>query len=330
MLSNLISQCTVHSQRTLHWIVKHISSDGELKGYPEDLVCYYKLPYLLTLSGQTILANHVLDHIKSYFFTAKNSLTFDIKKTENPLMAKFWGYVLGWIAIAAQKLGRFDISYPLQDYLLAFQSQDHGGFATSGPWGITDDAMDIITSAQLGRLSLYFGLKNEALKTGDFLGWNINNQTDLENSLYLFVNNEKSHVKQYLAEQEMIYVIKKHSPQQAYFMIGLPMAYLVELYSATNDKIYLEYAKQYADFALNCHESIKSFHFSHKIAWAMSLLYKVTKNESYLTLCKEISNYLMQTQDQEGIWLKAEGNVTAIDQSVENAIWLHEIATNLS
>jgi hypothetical protein len=107
--------------------------------------------------------------MKATFFLEKNTITFNNKKTNNPLMAKFWVYVLGWVAISTQKLGRFDISYPAYDYLKEFQGQDHGGFATSEQWGLNDDTMDIITSAQLGRLAIYFGQIPQATKAGDFL-----------------------------------------------------------------------------------------------------------------------------------------------------------------
>lgn len=330
MILNFAKTCAMHSQKSQQWLIQQIGTNGKLTDYQDDLVCYYKLPYLLTLCGETILANHLLDYMKATFFLDKNAITFKNKKTDNPLMAKFWGYVLGWVAIASQKLGRFDISYPAFDYLTTFQSQDHGGFATSDPWGTSDDAMDMITSAQLGRMALYFGQTNQVIKAGDFINWNINHQPNFEESMYLFVNNQRKPVQDFPTDLTFIYELKKNEPNQAYFMIGLPCAFLVELYQATNEQAFLKTAKQYGDFALGCNESIQRFHFSHKVAWAMSLLYKATKEEKYLALCKAISTYLIEIQDQDGIWLKDQNPIDSLDQTVENAIWLKEIATNLS
>lgn len=330
MAANFAQVCASHSHKTQQWLIQQIDVNGKLTNYPDDLVCYYKLPYLLTARGEHILVNHLLNYIKATFFSENNQITFTNKKTNNPLMAKFWGYVLGWLALASHKLGRFDISYPAHDYLTKFQSQDHGGFATSDPWGLTDDSMDIITTAQLGRLALYFGQKTQAAKAGDFLNWNLNSQENIEKSMYLFSNNQGKQVQDFPKDMAFIYELKKEEPNQAYFMIGLPCAFLVELYQATNNPTFLNAAKQYGDFALSCHESIKRFHFSHKVAWAMSLLYKVTKEEKYLSLCKSISNYLIEIQGPEGIWLKDQSPIDSLDQSVENAIWLNEIAINLS
>src|SRR5262245_31377815 len=132
MLSHFTQSCFDHSQKTLRWAKSQISAQGKLTQYPDDLNCYYKLPYLLTVNGEQSLAHHVLNYMKAIFFQIDENVSFENKKTVNPLIAKFWGYVLGWVACAAQKLGRFDISYPAFEYLTKFQSQDHGGFATSG------------------------------------------------------------------------------------------------------------------------------------------------------------------------------------------------------
>ncbi|MBS0286559.1 MAG: hypothetical protein JSR17_04635 [Proteobacteria bacterium] len=330
MLSHLIHRSETHSHKTLEWVLNEISTNGKLTRFPDDLTCYYKLPTLLTISGKLQQAQIVLSYIESAFFKQGNKLCFEDKKTNNPLMAKFWGYVLGWIGYAAQKLGRFDLSYPLFNYLKSFQSQDHGGFATSGPWGSQNPEMDVITSAQCGHLSLYFGDLKMATKTGEFLGWHITHQSEANSHLYLFVDNDKKFVTQYPQELEIVYKLKKAEPQQAYFMIGFPCAFLVQLYNATANPDFLHYAKQYADYALGCHESIKSFHFSHKVAWAMSLLYRATKEEKYLILCQQITDYLISIQTSDGKWLTDQDAIHSLDQSIENAIWLKEIASQLS
>lgn len=330
MVSHFTESCATHSQKAQQWLFALIAKNGKLTDYPDDLVCYYKLPYLLTIRGEHVLANHLLDYMKATFFSDNHAITFTNKKTNNPLMAKFWGYVLGWVAIASQKLGRFDISYPAYDYLTQFQSKDHGGFATSSPWGTDIDEMDIITSAQLGRLALYCGHTKQAIQAGDFLDWNINHQPKMNESMFLFANNERQCVQTFPQDLSFIYELKKNEPNQAYFMIGLPCAFLVELYQATGNADFLTTAKQYGNFALNCDESIKCFHFSHKVAWAMSLLYKVTKEERYLSLCKSIGSYLIEIQNQEGVWLADQNPADSLDQTVENAIWLNEIAINMS
>lgn len=325
-----VKLCIERSLKTQHWVSSQLNVHGQLIGFEDDLVCYYKLPYFLTITGDRIQANQLLDYMKATFFKAGNSITFNNRKTNNPLIAHFWSYVIGWIALASHRLGRYDISYPAYDYLSQFQSQDHGGFSPTNPWGTNEDLMDVISTSQLGRFALQFGKKSEAVKAGDFLVWNIKHQPSPETCLYLVVNNLKQPLTHFAEGGEWLGVIYTDKPNQAYFMIGLACAFLLELYNATNNEIYLMAAKQYGDFALECDPSIKTFTLSHKVAWAMSLLYRYTLDEKYLVMCKTIAEYLISTQDSDGQWLRDQDPITSLDQSVEIAIWLQEIASNLA
>ncbi len=322
-------RCMESSNKTSKWLAKQIISNGKFADYPDDLACYYKAPYFLAITGELVHAQKLVSYLKRTFFNTSDFSNKHIK-TENPALNKFWGYVIAWIGIGAQKLGDFEISYPAYQYLRSFYSADHGGFATHGPWGEKDDTMDILTTAHFGKLSLYMGDKDRAIKAAEFLTWMIHHQSDIHHQMFLASNNHRDFVKNYHPDEEMFYVVKKESPHQAYFMIGYPCAFLTELYAATRNPAFLESARRYAEFALGCHENIKSFPYSHKVAWAMSLLYRYTKDNRYLALCESIGNFLMSIQSQEGVWLEQEGPVTSIDQTIENAIWLREIATNIS
>jgi hypothetical protein len=316
------------SDRTSKWLAKQISHLGRFSAYPDDLACYYKAPYFLAITGQEVLAARLCNYIKSTFFKTNDFSNQNIK-TDNPALQKFWGYVIAWIGIGSQKLGFFDISYPAYQYLRRFYSQDHGAFGTHGPWGEKDDTIDMLTTAHFGRLSLFMGEKERSLRAGEFLSWMIEHQVDLANQMLLAVNNNREFIKQFPQDQAFFYTVKKCDPQQAYFMIGYPCAYLAELYHITGNVNFLEAAKKYANFALQCNDNIKAFPYSHKVAWAMSLMYRYTKENKYLALCESISHYLMSIQSVDGVWLEQDGPVNSIDQSVENAIWLREIAGNV-
>src|SRR5262245_32724145 len=114
-MRSFISECMQHSQKAWNFIKEQIDQNGKLKNYPQDMTCYYKLPYFLAINGQNILANKVLDHIQHTFFK-NNHFAFDQTKSENPCINLFWGYAVGWVALAAHKLDRFEISYPAYTY----------------------------------------------------------------------------------------------------------------------------------------------------------------------------------------------------------------------
>ena len=102
------------------------------------------------------------------------------------------------------------------------------------------------------------------------------------------------------------------------------------MWSYPGDSLYLETAKSYLDFALSCHDSIRSFYFSHKVAWGAAIIANITKDDRYVNLSKSIVDYLLSIQDGSGVWLKDEPAHTSFDQTAEIAIWLREISAELS
>ena len=63
----------------------------------------------------------------------------------------------GWIALTAQKMGRFDVAYPAYDYLQTFFHPKLEGFTTRNPYGQGDNTVDVLTTAHLGLVALYLG-----------------------------------------------------------------------------------------------------------------------------------------------------------------------------
>jgi rhamnogalacturonyl hydrolase YesR len=116
-------------------------------------------------------------------------------------------------------------------------------------------------------------------------------------------------------------------PNQAYFMLGYPTAFLGKLFTATNDSQYVDTAKEYLEFLLGCQGNLRTFHYSHKVAWGAAILGKITKDAHYMELAKSIANYLVQTQSPDGRWLPDQPAYTFFDQTAEIAIWMREISS---
>lgn len=110
-------------------------------------------------------------------------------------------------------------------------------------------------------------------------------------------------------------------------MIGYPSAYLGALYKKTNNLDFLKAAQAYLDFSLSCDKSIYTCYFSHKIAWAASLIYECTGNEKYLTVIDKISDYFI-AQQKNGMWFESDINAS-YDQSAEIAYWFLAIVKNI-
>ena len=125
------------------------------------------------------------------------------------------------------------------------------------------------------------------------------------------------------------YIIKRDSPNQLYFFLGYHGIFMVKLYTATKDTHFLDSATAVLDFALTCHESICTFSFSHKVAYAAALVARETNNIKYRRLAIGLGEYLMSIQDSDGFFCKDFDIIDKYDQSAEIAIWLQELSNEL-
>jgi hypothetical protein len=99
------------------------------------------------------------------------------------------------------------------------------------------------------------------------------------------------------------------------------------LYQKTRNEEFLNSAQAYLDFSLSCNEQIYQCNFSHKIAWAASLVYECTGDEKYLRVIEIISDHFIANQ-RNGMWYSEDIN-SSYDQSAEIACWFLEIVKNI-
>jgi hypothetical protein len=158
------------ADRALDWLLKQLKDDGSYGSGINDLACYYKSPYLFYISGRMEEARRILSHIQKKFMQPDGDFKTSVNiKSENGALAEYWAYTNGWIALAAQKMGSFDVAYPAYRYLKSFFHPEIGGFTTQNPYATSNNIVDAFTTAHLGLTSLYFGESEKAEKAGRLL-----------------------------------------------------------------------------------------------------------------------------------------------------------------
>ncbi|MCU0535303.1 MAG: hypothetical protein MUD14_15555 [Hydrococcus sp. Prado102] len=325
-----LEKCQKSSYRALAWLTQKIQSDGSYGQEIGDLAYYYKSPYLFYLSGLSEEASLILRTIKTRFLQQDGDFkTSSNLKSANDAFEEYWAYTNAWIAIAAQKMGHFDVAAKAYQYLKSFFHEGNGGFTTNKPYGQSNNVVDVLTTAHLGLAALYFGELDRAKSAGNLLKNFISMQPELKTGFYLRLDDNGELITNYDREKEIFYQVSAVKPLQAYFTIGYPIAFLGKLYQASNEDSYLEGAIKYLDFALGCHENIREFHFSHKVAWGSAVVANLTGETLYIDLAKSIVDYLFNIQDPSGAWLIDEPLHVSFDQTAEIAIWLREISTEL-
>jgi hypothetical protein len=331
MAAQILQKYKYSSEKAVQWLMSHFEEDGSYGSNIQDLASYYKSPYLLYLSGKMEESYQLLTYIKNKFMQDNGDfVTAEDIKSENEAFGEYWAYINGWLALTAQKLGRFDIAYPAYQYLTSFYHPKHGGFTTNKPYGQADNVVDLLSTAHLGLTALYFGDLEKANSAGELLQRFVSMQPDIKQGFYLRLNDAGKIITDFPQQASIFFKVSVLQPDQAYFMVGYPIAFLGKLYQATHDRRYLDTAKRYLDFAFNCHDDLRTCHSSHKIAWGAAIVARLTGEQRFADLATDIADYLLNIQDTKGGWLQEQPAHTSFDQTAEIAIWLREIAAELS
>ena len=318
------------ANRAVAWLTSQLNQDGSYRLSTQDLACYYKTPYLLFLAGKGTDAHHVLRYIHKTFMTTNGDFTTSPElKSANGALAEYWAYMNGWLAITSQKMGCFTLADPAWTYLQGFFHPATGGGTTHHPYGHGDNTIDALTTAHLGLASLYFGDKKKAVEAGYCLQRFLDLQPRLNQEFLLRISDKGSLISEFPSQQSVLYAVNLAQPNQAYFMLGYPVAFLGKLYEATGDQVFLQAGKDYLDLLLRSTGNIRSFHFSHKVAWGSAIMARITQDRRYIELAENITDYLLSIQTPSGAWLDDQPAFTTFDQTAEIAIWLYEIANEL-
>lgn len=296
----------------------------------KDLACYFKLPMFFLKSGQFDLANKVLDFIfKKFLMNDGDFKTKPNLKSEKQEYIEYWSYFNGWILRAACLL-----NYEVPSKALHYFQSLHlgqGKFFSHHPKDIGYGTTDVLTIAHHGLFYLDAGNKNLSDKASQSLYAAFDAQLDLRTKFLLRFDKQAQSINEYTTEQQLLFSVHRNCGRdQLYFMLAYPCAFLGLHYKKTENIKSLEYAKHYMAFLLNCDERVFTSRFSHKTAWAASILYAVTGEQIYLNIAKRIINFFINIQSECGIWFKEEGASVYLDQTAEIGCWFSEILKNFN
>ncbi|ELT88387.1 hypothetical protein CAPTEDRAFT_195673 [Capitella teleta] len=321
------------SDRTSKYLSQCVGTDGQLtpSECQKDVAFYYKLPTLLLVSGQYTLANRVLDYIHSNFDNSGDIRSNPDQKSTNMAVNEFYKYMDGWLYMAAVRLGRFEVAWPIKQQLEKYYPKLNTNELKS------DNGISDIFMASFYGVTWMFNQSDLLTSTSDsnraveLMQVIFDQQPNLNEEFFLrFSHKENKIITEFPSEMTPFYVLKRSEPNQLYFMLGFPIYFLAKMHEAGYTKHnVLDLAKSLLDFCLSCHDSIYTFHFAHKVALGASLVAKITKEEKYKTLALRVADNLVSLQADSGLFLPDADAMDRYDQSAEIGVWLREIASNL-
>lgn len=255
---------------------------------------YYTQPFAFHAMGDPVSANRCLNFIKNRFLKEGGFLQHEAKGVGST-------YAPAWTVVSSHLWERFDISYPVSEWILRFQDQRSGGFfeteddVKNGTGRIEFDATTIS-----GIALITVGKLKAAEKVGEYILKLHKEQPDIDNR-YLFVwETGKGLVDDYNENEAQLYAMIKGKEKQAYWKSGLLISLMTNLFSATGKKAYLNVAKEHFDFAVNCHDDLWQTAFAHKLCWGSAILYQATGEYRFLEASKKIGDHIISLQQEDG------------------------------
>jgi len=282
-------------------------------GYVDD--AYHKQAYSWMLAGRIHEGHRLMD------WAGRDRLESDgrLKDYKGDI------YKQTWFALSAQRLGRFELSYPVMSYLLSCQASC-GGF----PRFDQDDLVRAVSTAWMGVAALSFG-NLEVAKQAAKCCVDLFDQQPVEDKFYCHMTRDGKVVTE--KDHPKALFIDTTRPKQIYYEAGIPMLLLCKLHRITGDASCLDNARRFFEFQLRCHRDSFAYVGSGKSALAAAIYYRITNDARALDAARRFCDFLVETQLPDGSWIDQVKDPDELLYYVDHAacftVWLLEIALTL-
>ena len=274
---------------------------------------YHKQTYSWMMSGEYGRAQRLLNWVKANTLLPDGGLKDYNGDT----------YRLAWFFQGAHRLGRFDISYPVMDYLLSCQTE-------SGGWPVfEEDAYTrVLPTAWAGVAALYAGRVDVAERAAAWCVSLLEQQND-DTKFYYEMTPAGKLVT--LQSDPKARHIDATQPKQPYWEVGLPQMLMCRMFTVTGYKSYIDQAARFFERHRTLHDDRFTHTGSGKSSLANAVYYLLTDDERARDAVMEFCDHLVETQTEEGSWLVRDDAplLNRIDAAAEFSVWLQENAAIL-
>lgn len=281
-------------------------------GFPPD--AYHKQPYSWALAGYAGQVHKLFNWVKANALQPEGGL----KDYRGDV------YKQSWFFHGAHRLRRFDISYPIMEFLLSCQTPC-GGF----PHFAADPRLRALSTCWAGIAALSFGRIDVAAGAAECCVNMLEQQPDAGKFYYLMTL-DGGLVTQ--ATHPDAAFINLNAPRQPYWEIGLPCLLMGRLHQATGEARYLDLAERFFERHLDCFEDAFASTGSGKSALAAAVHYQNTGDLRAREAATGFLDHLLAAQRPDGCWCGVNGSdalLILIDHSAEFNVWIHEVSAIL-
>ncbi|MCS7259589.1 MAG: hypothetical protein NZ765_02240 [Anaerolineae bacterium] len=328
-------QCWEHALAGSAWLLQHQRPDGSWEELPDpQLGAFYKGSWAFALTGQPTAAHRLLDHVRAHYMTPQGDF---VPRTALIHQTAHYLYINAYFVIGSMAVGRYEIAMPALRFLMAQQDERSGGFfSTPTPAGALGGT-DTISTAAAGVACLATGQIEAARRAGDYLADILERQSTTSAHFYTAMTPDGA-LDTAAADSEVRWwrVIDLHAPDQCWYALGLPFAFLVLLRQASDQTRYQTAAEAYYALLERCVNAWEG-PSSGKAAWGCAMLYRITGETRYRETALRVARYIVGHQETDGHWVLARvrGMPAAVldsvdfDVTAEYTLWLGLIASHI-
>jgi len=309
------------------WLLSQHQKDGSIVG-SEKGTYYYRLIWTYAAIGEIPAATRLLSWFRKNIWETGGFTPDNVGD-----LRKVFAYTVGNIAIGTHMLGAYDISFSCLDILKKCQ-YPNGGVANSSAELQHIGWQENWITAQAGMAYLFAGDIRSAIQSAQFIIDVWDKQPELPNKLYYCIDSQTNKLVIESDAPLISYVLNANEKRQCFWVPGLISAFLGQLYLATKNSKFLDYAIKHQDFVQNCTE--KQFEGIEvcKTGFGAAVLYQITKERRFYDWAIKVGDYFVHTQRSDGCWPDDRFSPSTIAKDIaitdQQALWLHYIVAALS
>ncbi|HET9658788.1 MAG TPA: hypothetical protein VFP05_00550 [Thermomicrobiales bacterium] len=299
--SELLTRVQASRRKGVEFLLDHIRDNGSVADATGGRVTWYRFPWALEVAGETAAAAAVLSWIECNGFGSDGAFHggFDWNPAANQTTNTYPETILAYGAVL---LRRLDIARRAMDFAQQFQDPESGGIFMTREHAGAGDPQLLFPTAQFGMSAVMTGRIDIARTTGEWFARLWDAQPALPDRLYtiwtsngLLTSFPEGIDRRHIVQEAQL-------PLQLFYNGGIAASFLTQLFMATGEQHWLDYARHYQQFSMeSCPEQFETKQVC-KSAWGSGLLYLATGDEGYFPWIARMGEWFAEGQEADGGW----------------------------
>jgi hypothetical protein len=330
------TQCWEHALAGSSWLQQHQHADGSWESLVTPQVNgFYKGSWAFLATGRPASSHRLLSYVRPAFMTSSGDFA---PRGLRVHQAVHYPYVNAYLIVGAMLAARYETAMPALAFLVSQQDVQSGGFysqlTATGATGLTDT----MSTAAAGTACLAGGRLDCARRAAQYLANIAERHPNASDRFYSAVEPTGNLCTEPREAQDQWWrVVEARSPNQCWYALGYPFAFLLLVNQATGDERYRTAAQWYFDFLVRC-VNPWSGPSSGKAGWGCAMLYRMSGEPRYRDIALGVADYVAGMQEPDGNWIMARVKGTErqsgldnpdYDVTAEYSLWLALIASNI-